>query len=163
MPLPRPPPCAFSRAPFWLSVALRGLGGFLGPTVGLFDCIFGLGRFLGASADAARTISGSLLQCSGFYVEGSRVPGPLRVPGSLRRSRGPRVPGPPGGPGSPRDPGSQGPGSLGPGVPQGPVGPWVPGPGRPPDRWSLDPRSPSARPMYYYKPVGVRRWADAGD
>ena len=82
MALPRDPPCAPSRAPFWLCVALWGLGGALGPTVGLPDCIFGLGRFVGASPDAARTISGSLLQCSGFYVEGSRIPGPLQVPGS---------------------------------------------------------------------------------
>ena len=62
MALPRDPPCAPSRAPFWLSVALWGLGGALGPTVGLPDCIFGLGRFVGASPDAARTISGSLLR-----------------------------------------------------------------------------------------------------
>ena len=62
MALPRDPPCAPSRAPFWLSVALWGLGGSPGPTVGLSDCIFGLGRCVGASADAARTISGSLLR-----------------------------------------------------------------------------------------------------
>ena len=43
-------------------VALWGLGGALGVTVGLPDCIFGLGRFVGASPDAARTISGSLLR-----------------------------------------------------------------------------------------------------
>ena len=59
---PRDPPRAPSRAPFWLSVALWGLGGALGSSVGLPDCIFGLGKFVGASADAARTISGSLLR-----------------------------------------------------------------------------------------------------
>ena len=70
MPLPRAPPRAFSKAPFWLSVALWGLGGALGPTVGLPDCIFGLGRCVGVSPDAARTISGSLLR--GRTPEGVR-------------------------------------------------------------------------------------------